>query len=49
MAKADYTTEADQDLIRIGLRIAQDNPSAALRWVDAIGAMCDLLATQPGI
>ena len=30
MAKADYTAEADQDLVRIGLYIAQDNPAAAL-------------------
>jgi toxin ParE1/3/4 len=49
MGKADYTAEADQDLIRIGLYIAQDNQSAALRWVDAIEATCELLAEQPGI
>jgi toxin ParE1/3/4 len=47
MAKAHYTPEADQDLIRIGAGIAHDNPMAALRWIDAIEAVCGLLATQP--
>jgi toxin ParE1/3/4 len=49
MANAHYTPEADQDLIRIGTYIAKDNPTAALRWVDAIEAVCGLLATQPAL
>ncbi len=44
MAKANYTPEADQDLIRIGALIAQDNVTAAVRWADAMQALCDLLA-----
>jgi toxin ParE1/3/4 len=49
MPKADYTPEADQDLIRIGTYIATDNPAAAIRWVEAIEGMCGLLAAQPDI
>jgi toxin ParE1/3/4 len=49
MAKASYTPEADQDLIRIGSCIARENPTAALRWVDAIDGICGLLAAQPGM
>ncbi len=49
MVQVRCTPEAEEDLIRIGSYIAADNPSAALRWVDAIEAVCDLLATQPGI
>lgn len=49
MPEVRYTPEADQDLIRIGSYIARDNPLAAIRWVDAIEAVCDLLAAQPGI
>ena len=49
MANAHYTPEADQDLIGISTYIAKDNPPAALRWVDAIEAVCGLLATQPAL
>jgi toxin ParE1/3/4 len=49
MAHPNYTPEALQDLVEIGTHIARDNPTAALRWVDAIEAVCELLATQPAI
>jgi toxin ParE1/3/4 len=49
MARAHYTPEADQDLIRIGTYIARENPTAAMRWVALIEGVCNLLATQPEI
>jgi plasmid stabilization system protein ParE len=49
MTRVRYTPEADQDLVRIGSYIAEDNPSAAQPWADAIEAVCALLAAQPGI
>ena len=49
MGKAHYTPEADQDLVRIGGYIAQDNLAAAIRWADAMQALCDLLALQPNL
>jgi plasmid stabilization system protein ParE len=40
MARARCTPEANDDLVRIASYIAKDNQAAALRWVDAIEAVC---------
>ena len=49
MPKANYTPEANQDFLRIGMHIAADNPAAALRWAETMQGLCDLLAGQPAI
>lgn len=49
MAKANFTEQADQDLIRIVSYIAADNPSAAFRWLEETKAVCELLAAEPEI
>ncbi|HEX4143683.1 MAG TPA: type II toxin-antitoxin system RelE/ParE family toxin [Pirellulales bacterium] len=49
MPKAIFTTEAEQDLGRIVDYIAQDSVLAALSWLEEMRAVCDLIATQPGI
>jgi toxin ParE1/3/4 len=42
-----FSSEAEQDLRHITEYISRDNVSAALAWLDQIGAACRLLATQP--
>jgi len=49
MAKVKHTPAADQDLVRISTYIARDNPTSALRWLDEMQSVCNLLATQPAI
>ena len=49
MAKARHTPAADQDLVQISTYIANDNPTAAFRWLDEMQEVCDLLAEQPGL
>ena len=49
MAKAKHTPTADHDLVQISTHIANDNPTAAFRWLDEMQQVCDLLAGQPGI
>lgn len=41
------TSRAHLDLIEIALHIAQENPSAAGRWLDKIGGACAMLASMP--
>jgi toxin ParE1/3/4 len=43
------TSKANLDLIHIGLTIAESNPVAADRLLDAVDKTCQLLATQPGM
>jgi toxin ParE1/3/4 len=43
------TRLADADVEEIAIYIAQDNPSAAIRWVDAIEAKITAIANMPGI
>jgi len=47
MPRASYTAEARRDIDEIAFRIAIDNSSVALRWVDLVAETCDRLATQP--
>ncbi|HEY5313922.1 MAG TPA: type II toxin-antitoxin system RelE/ParE family toxin [Pirellulales bacterium] len=49
MTKAVFTTEAEQDLGRIVDFIARNSVLAALSWLQEMRAVCDLIATQPGI
>jgi toxin ParE1/3/4 len=41
------TSQAEVDLIEIGVRIAADDPAAADRWLDLIDQKCKLLSTMP--
>ena len=41
------TSQAHLDLVAIALRIAEDNPTAADRWLDVIDEKCNLLARMP--
>jgi toxin ParE1/3/4 len=41
------TRRANLDLVEIALRIAEDNPPAADRWLDTIGEKCAVLARMP--
>jgi toxin ParE1/3/4 len=43
------TSQAHLDLVQAALRIAEDNPLAADRWLDSIDEKCRLLATMPGL
>ena len=43
------SAEAEEDLVRIWLRIAGDNPPAADRLLSRIDEVCGLLAEQPKI
>jgi toxin ParE1/3/4 len=49
MAHATKTPEAQLDLDRVVAFIAQDNLSAALRWLSEIEQLFDLLAEQPEV
>jgi toxin ParE1/3/4 len=49
MASVARTSQAEQDLIEIGVYIAADDPAAADRWIDLIGETCRLLAALPGM
>jgi toxin ParE1/3/4 len=49
MAEVIKTPEVIESLRRIVQYIAKDNLPAALRWLDEIEAVCDLLAAQPDI
>jgi len=49
MAQVVKTPAADRDLGRIVSYIAQDNLSAALRWLEDTEKLFELLAEQPGI
>jgi toxin ParE1/3/4 len=39
--------QAEEDLLAIARFIAQDNPSAASRWLDEVERILSLVATQP--
>ncbi len=41
--------EAEADIETIALYIAQDSPTAALRWVDEIYVHCRQIAEMPGM
>jgi toxin ParE1/3/4 len=41
------TSRAHLDLVEAALRIAEDNPVAADRWLDTVDAKCQLLAQMP--
>ncbi len=47
MASVGRTSQAELDLIEIGLRIAAENPEAADRWLQLIDQKCQLLASMP--
>jgi toxin ParE1/3/4 len=49
MARAFFTSVADAELTRIAAYIGKDNPTAALRWIEATFAVCEMLAMQPEI
>lgn len=49
MAKANFTAEADRELMRIAVYIAADNPQAAFHWIEETKIVCELLARQPGL
>ncbi|MEO5759519.1 MAG: type II toxin-antitoxin system RelE/ParE family toxin [Mesorhizobium sp.] len=41
--------EAEADIEAIALYIAEDSPSAALRWYEEIHAQCRRIADMPGM
>ena len=41
------TSQANADLTEIALRIAEQNPAAADRWLELIGEKCQSLARMP--
>jgi len=43
------TSLAHGDLVEIAMTIAEDNPPAADRWLDAVDSRCKLLAQMPGL
>jgi toxin ParE1/3/4 len=47
MSRARFSADAEADLLAIVEFIAQDNPSAAREWLQAIRERCDLLARHP--
>ncbi len=47
MSKGEFTPEAVSDLNDIHDYIAQDSPSAAVRFIREIEEKCDTLAEQP--
>ena len=47
MAHVVRTSQAELDLVEIGVHIAEDDPVAADRWLDLIDQKCWLLATMP--
>lgn len=49
MRRIFYTVQAEQDLQQIVEFIAHDNLAAAVRWLDEIEALFQLLATQPAL
>jgi toxin ParE1/3/4 len=49
MTKPYYTSVAKRDLGEILKYIAEDNPDAALAWIEKIEKKCLLIATNPGL
>ena len=47
MAAVTRTSQAEKDLIEIGVHIAVDDSAAADRWLDLIDQKCQLLSTMP--
>lgn len=47
--RVSYTVQAEQDLQQIVERIAKQNLTAALRWLDETEALFGLLASQPAL
>jgi toxin ParE1/3/4 len=47
VAEVRFTVQVSRDLIKIGDTIAQDNPAAAVEFIDAIRKHCYLLASVP--
>jgi toxin ParE1/3/4 len=43
------TSQAHLDLLEAALRIAEENPTAADRWLDIIDEKCRPLARMPGV
>jgi toxin ParE1/3/4 len=43
------TSRAHLDLVEIALRIAEENPTAADRWLDSIQEKCRTLAQMPDL
>ena len=41
------TSKAHLDLVEIAFHIAEQNPSAANRWLDTINEKCQMLARMP--
>lgn len=44
-----FRPEAEADIEAVMLYIAEDNPPAAIRWVDEIHGKCEKLGGMPGI
>jgi toxin ParE1/3/4 len=49
MSKPFYTSASHRDLTDILNYIAQDNPVAALTWIEKIEAKCLLIASNPSV
>lgn len=49
MPTAHRTSLANDDLVAIALRVAQDNPAAANTWLDTIEWKINLLTVTPGL
>lgn len=49
MPRVIRSSQADADIYEIARYIAEDNPTAAYRWIDRIDERADLLAEMPGM
>lgn len=47
MKKPRYSSAASQDLTQVMLHIAENNSTAALKWIDKIESKCLLIAQNP--
>ncbi len=47
MASVTRTSQAELDLIAIGVYISADDPMTANQWLELIDQKCQLLATMP--
>lgn len=49
MSRCLHTRQAREDILDIWAYVAEENPDAADRLLDAIGERCGLLAASPGL
>lgn len=49
MSRVIFIPQAEEDLLDIAFYIAQDNPEAALRFLERIERICALIAASPEI